>query len=359
VVLTRNRLDTDTRFGGRLPADRQQRVDYTLPIENIYAVLRRLRRALPTGGGVLVSNDQLELALLHLHDPAKMVVQILHGDHDYYYDLATRHECVIDVFIAISRAIHAELMRRLPHRAADILHLPFGVRLPSRRRAADRGPLRLLFAGRLEHGQKGIFDLPHIDRLLEERRVAVQWTVIGGGPHEHQLREQWQRPGVVWRGALPHAAVLNVLADHDVFVLPTRVEGFPVGLIEAMASGLVPVVSDIPSGVPEVVDQGVNGLRPPVGDIGAFADAIEKLARDREQLETMSAAAARRVTDAFDARARTRDYQRLFGEWRERRRARPAHMALPYGSRLDRPWLPNPIVRAVRTGIRQMQGKAT
>ena len=255
---------------------------------------------------------------------------------------------MIDVFAAISRAIYDGLRRRLPHRADDVLYMPFGVPLPERRRVGRAGPLRLVFAGRLEHGQKGVFELPQIDRELQQRGVEVEWTIIGGGPHESPLRERWTNTEVVWRGVLSHSDVLTALADFDVFVLPTRAEGFSVALVEAMASGLVPVVSDIPSGVPEIVEHGVNGFRPPIGDIGGFADAIAVLAGDRARLEAMSAAASARVASDFDARKRTREYQALFRQWRERRRTRPARLRLPYGSRLDRPWIPNALVRLIR-----------
>lgn len=357
AVLTHNRFDVDTRFGGPLSADVAETVEYGLPVENIYAVLRRLWQAVPGGGGVIVTNDLLELAMLHVYDPGKMVVQILHGDHEYYYDLAVRHQQVIDVFVAYSAAMYNELSRRLPHRAQDVVHLPYGVPLPTRCRARRAGPLRLLFAGRLEHGQKGVLDLPQIDRALSERGVGVRWTIVGAGPHAPELRAAWTNAHVEWRGALSHEEVLQLLPEFDVFVLPTRSEGFPVALVEAMACGVVPVVSDIRSGVPELVDHDVNGLRPPVGDIARFADAIASLALDRDKLETMSAAARDGITKRFDVRARTRDYQRLYRQWRARRRPRPARLPLPYGSRLDRPWLPNALVRAVRSGVRQLQGK--
>ena len=359
AVLTRNRLDTDTLFGGRLAADTQTTVEFALPVENIYAVLKRLREAIPDGGGVLVSNDLLELAMLHVYDTPRMVVQLLHGDHAYYYDLATRHQDVIDVFAAYSRAMYNELRRRLPQRADDVLYMPYGIPMPERVRAArSDGPLRLLFAGRLEHGQKGVFELPMIDRLLAERQVAVTWSVIGAGPDEQKLRAEWQAPHVTWHGVLPHADVLRQLADYDVFVLPTRTEGFPVALVEAMASGLVPVVSNIASGVPEVVDDRVSGFRPEVGDVAGFAAAIEALARDRAALNAMSRAARERVSSAFNAEHRTREYQQLFAGWRERRRPRTSRPPLPYGSRLDRPWVPNSVVRAVRSGMRAWAGKS-
>ena len=63
-------------------------------------------------------------------------------------------------------------------------------------------------------------------------------------------------PQVRWLGRLTTPALLDQYVAQDVFVLPTRAEGFPVALVEAMGAGLVPVVSDIESGVPEIVDAG-------------------------------------------------------------------------------------------------------
>ena len=63
AVLTHNPLSSDTRFGGTLPADWQRTVEFRSPVENFVSVLRRLRRAIPDGEGVLVANDLLELAM--------------------------------------------------------------------------------------------------------------------------------------------------------------------------------------------------------------------------------------------------------------------------------------------------------
>jgi hypothetical protein len=124
-----------------------------------------------------------------------------------------------------------------------------------------------------------------------------------------------------------------------------------------MGAGLVPIVSDIASGVPELVEHRVSGLRLPVGDVPGFADAIADLAADRATLETMSAAARRAIGSRFDPRPRTAAYQALFAEWRVLRRPRPARLPIPYRTRLDQPWLPNPVVRTVRTAIRRYRGK--
>jgi glycosyltransferase involved in cell wall biosynthesis len=220
------------------------------------------------------------------------------------------------------------------------------------------GKLRLIFAGRLEHEQKGIFDLPLIDQQLREQHTAVEWTIVGGGPHEAELRARWQDPSHVrMRGVKSEAETLALFAEHDVFILPTRAEGFPVALLEAMGAGLVPVVSNLASGIPEVVTDSVNGFRPEIGDVNGFVRAIATLGRDRDLLKTMSYHARQAVIERFDIRERVRDYQQLFSRWQELRQAKTRRSPMPYGSRLDQPWLPNALVYAVRVSQRRLAGR--
>jgi glycosyltransferase involved in cell wall biosynthesis len=277
---------------------------------------------------------------------------MLHGDTEYYYDLAAKHEPIVHAFIAYSRRMHDQLLARLPHRRSTIFYLPYGIPLPAAVRQPAPGPLRLVYAGRFEQQQKGVFDLPEIDRALQSQRVEAVWTVAGAGPDGAELKRRWAfNPNVRWLGPLSTPDLIAQYATQDVFVLPTRHEGFPVALVEAMAAGLTPVVSDIPSGVPEVVDER-NGMRVPVGDVPACAQAIAALAADRSRLDAIGAAARTVVASRFDIRDRVADYQALYARWPEFYRPIAPGRHLQYGSRLDQPWIPNPVVRLVRTAIR-------
>jgi len=247
VILTHNPLWTDARFGGRFKADYQATFEFKTPVENLYAVVRRLRAAIPVGEGILLANDLLELAMASACDCSRAVVQILHADTDYYYDLAARHDDVIDAFVVYGQTMERRLKERLPHRSNDIYFMPYGMAQPTRRRTAVSGKLRLLFAGRLEHVQKGVLDLPAVDRILAERGIDVQWTIVGSGPDEQALRHAWTSPRVSFLGTKTHEEVIGIASEHDVFVLPTRWEGVPVALLEAMSVGLVPVVSRVES----------------------------------------------------------------------------------------------------------------
>lgn len=354
VVLLDRDGDTDARTMAPLGGETQQVFRYDLPLDNLSFVLKRLYSVLPPGPGLMISNEWLELAMCHLHDPGRTVLQIVHDE--YNLGLAQTNDHVVDVFVAHSRHFHQRLLQALPHRRDRIFHLPYGVSIsPKRRRPVD-GPLRLVFIGRLSEG-KGVWDLPVIDGLLRERDVPVTWTVIGAGPEGERLKREWPADNHLRYVSPPsNAEVLAVARRHDVFVLPTRFEGFPVALLEAMSVGLVPVVTDLPSGIPEAVTPD-TGYRVPMTDCRAFADAIYVLHHDRTRLEAMSRASRAKVEIDFDLRERARSYHDLFARWRDFRRTPSIRGRLPYGSRLDRPWFPNPLVHALRASHRFLRGK--
>ena len=319
VVLTHNHLNTDVRFAQPLACDTQTTVEYTLPIENLHAVMRRLAGAIPAGPGIVVAGDLLDLAMLSVHDVGRAVILILHGDHDYYYDLAVKHDRVVHAYVAYSRRMYEQLLEHLPHRAASIHYIPYGIPLPERVRRPAAGPLRLIFAGRLEHGQKGVLELPAIAAGLRDRSIDATWTIIGDGPDGAKLRAAWpESESVRYLGSLTNADTIDRLADHDVFVLPTRVEGLPVALLEAMGCGVVPVVSNIESGVPDVVTAG--GHWPLAG--GRRRRRICRRDCPPRQ-RSRPARAAERGRPAYGRRAvrRARPRRRLPGAVREIRRS--------------------------------------
>ena len=350
LVLTRNEDSSDTPIGD-LPDVSVTRVSWS-PRGNFRSTLRRLHAAIPAGPGVLVCSDLMELAMLSVQPTERAVVQIVHGDYDYYYGLAERHEPLIDAFAVGSEALDGELRRRLPHRAESIFHLPYGVPVATRRRRWESGPLRLIASGRLTTG-KGVHHLPDIDRALSERAVAVEWTVVGDGPERDRLEAWFEAPHVTWVGNRPRKEVLAMLPQHDVLVFPTYAEGFSLTLLEAMGAGLVPVASRIPA-VTGVVLSGDTGLLADPETPLSFADAIESMYRDPSQLARMGRAAHNLVASRYEETARMDAYLDLFSNWAALRRADRGHVPLQYGSRLDQPWIPNAAVHALRSIRRRL-----
>ena len=104
--------------------------------------------------------------------------------------------------------------------------------------------------------------------------------MIGDGPDRTWLeglaRDSGASDRIVFRGSLPRHDALAVVAGSEAALLTSAWENFPHSAVEALAVG-VPVVSTAVGGVPEIVQDGVNGLLVPVGDVDAVADAIERI----------------------------------------------------------------------------------
>lgn len=93
--------------------------------------------------------------------------------------------------------------------------------------------------------------------------------------------------------------MVDLYSAMDIFVLPSYREGFPRAAMEAAASGLPVIATDI-RGCREVVDDGVNGSLVPVGDADALAAAIEALGENPEQRTSMGAAGRQKAEAEFD-----------------------------------------------------------
>ena len=319
------------------------------PGRNWYTLYRRLADIAGDTEGVLVSNDTYDLIMLTCYNIPKKAVQIVHDG--YNVKLALRFEEVVDAFVCHSLYYYEMLCQLLDHRREDIYHLPYGIPLanaPLKSRKHDR-PLQLFFLGRHD-ANKGIFDLYEINRLLQEKNIPVNWLILGKGPASDTLKEQWRNePNVQFRTPATNEEVLQLAAESDIFVFPTKFEGFPVALVETMSVGCVPVASDLPGGIREVILDAETGFRCRMNDNEAFAGQIEKLHFDRELLDKMSRKARETIYAGYNAEIQSPKYQELFNRTADSP-GPPRHHAVKkkLGSRLDQPWLPDSIVKFLR-----------
>jgi colanic acid/amylovoran biosynthesis glycosyltransferase len=198
------------------------------------------------------------------------------------------------------------------HCGVDLSTIPF--------RADGREPGLIMAVGRLDP-IKG-FDVL-IDALgeLAKQGRKVRARIIGEGPLEGPMKAAIARHGltgmVELMGALPYAEVRKSLYASSIFALPSVVtesgdrDGIPVSLMEAMAAG-TPSVSTKVSGIPELIDDGREGLLVPERDPRALAAALARLL-DEPQLGPQLAVAARaKVEREFDAAVEARKLLELF-----------------------------------------------
>ena len=145
--------------------------------------------------------------------------------------------------------------------------------------------------------QKGLDVL--IAALPRLSGAAAAWpvTLVGDGPERETLQRKARDLGVSDRLRCLgfRSDPERFLAEAAVFVLPSRFEGMPNALLEAMAAGLAVIVTDASPGPLEVVEPGVSGLVVPSDDPVALAAAMEALASDPERCRRMGAAASQRI----------------------------------------------------------------
>jgi colanic acid/amylovoran biosynthesis glycosyltransferase len=219
--------------------------------------------------------------------------------------------------IAISDFGRSQLMRlcakeRWPHIHVVRCGVDLDVYAPALERSERAGAVKILFVGRLLHG-KGLVLLFEAIAALRRRGLDVTATVVGDGPGRAEARRDVAALGVSdhvrFLGSIGQDDLRAQYVRADIFCLPSFAEGIPVVAMEAMAMEL-PVVSTRIMGVPELIDDGVNGLLVAPGRVDQLVEALERLVRSPEERRRLGRAGRERIRDDYDvvrSAARMRD----------------------------------------------------
>jgi glycosyltransferase involved in cell wall biosynthesis len=182
------------------------------------------------------------------------------------------------------------------------------------------GTLRVLGVGRLVE-KKGFDVMVEACAVLRRRGVPFEALIVGQDDrHGEAVRQRIAELGLEAQVGLPgpmsQAELLTQYRRASALCMPCRVlpadrDGIPNVLVEAMAAG-APVVATAVSGIPELVDDGVNGLLVAPDEPEALADALIRLHRDPALAERLTAAAHRTVRERFDGERLARELAALF-----------------------------------------------
>jgi len=227
----------------------------------------------------------------------------------------------VDCFIAASEAIRqmlvsdgiAEAQAVTVHEGIDVEHVT----------AAP--PVDVHQAFFLPHGAPVVGNIaalvPHKGQryLIEAAHLVVQqipdarFVILGEGDLREHLEKQVKDHHLEKHVLLPgfRTDVLGCLKTFDLFVMSSVTEGLGTSLLDAMAASR-PIVATTAGGIPEIVDDGVNGLLVPPRDHHALADAIVRALKDAELRRRMGAAGFARVNERFTVERMVSETARVY-----------------------------------------------
>ncbi|MGB5544816.1 MAG: glycosyltransferase family 4 protein [Gammaproteobacteria bacterium] len=176
-------------------------------------------------------------------------------------------------------------------------------------RASWGGEFVIGHIGALDDKDKGQHQIIEIARLLCDSHPELRFVLVGGGPDEAGLRAAASGlPSVHFAGHTEHVG--DYLGAFDLFLFPSRREGLGSILLDAMASGL-PVVASRVGGIPELIEDGVNGCLLEVDDVPGMAQVLCALAGDPARRAQMIKANRLRASE-FSAAVMTERYLEMY-----------------------------------------------
>lgn len=221
-----------------------------------------------------------------------------------------------DVVVALGER-WAQRLRTIAPRAV-VVTVPNAVRVVgSAHQPAQGEPVHVVFLGEIGE-RKGTFVL--LDAWAELMGAADRphaRLTIAGDREVDRARAMIARLGlhdsVELRPWLSPVEVSQLLAAAQVLALPSRSEGQPMAVLEAMANGLCVVASNV-GGIPEMVEDGRSGLLVQPADVSALAAVLRSVVADSDLRARLGEAALRRVRAHFDIDVVWRRFDALYGE---------------------------------------------
>jgi glycosyltransferase involved in cell wall biosynthesis len=226
-----------------------------------------------------------------------------------------------DLLITLSSQWREFYIRACELPPSKVVALPNPVRVPAR--VVERGnrpEVRFSHLGKLG-SNKGSYDLVKAFFALPEKlRARARMTFAGNGDLEELRKLVAHEPRIEVRSWIDAQERERLLNESDVFALPSYIEGVPMALLEAMASGL-PCITTPVGGIPDVFTDGAEGLMIKPGDVEALTASMARLISDdafRLQAGHAAHERARKYDVHVYARGLAECYQRVapVSEWR-------------------------------------------
>lgn len=311
VILLHNTSGNEkVRITSALNCDNLVKIVYKDHWNNKFSILKKIRDELSDDSILIVNDGGISLDVIGLFKLKIPVVYIMHGDLDHYYKVLASKSEFIGKIITISDFLCEKLSGQNLKMPIESIKFPVP-NVPNLERIVSE-KIRLVFVGSLIK-TKGVYSLIEIVNCLESNNVDYTLNIIGQGREESTMRQLLEsNKNVHFLGQLINEDVMAMHNSHDIILLPSVSEGLPVVLVEAMKCGVIPMVTNLRSGIPELIAHSENGFLVKLDETSKYCEYILNLKNDMAMRQTMSKLCIDKANLNFDAYTQAKAYENAF-----------------------------------------------
>jgi glycosyltransferase involved in cell wall biosynthesis len=273
----------------------------------------------------------------HFANPTAFIAMLANKYKNWGYSISVHGPDVfyqVDTAMLVQKIMAARFVRCISHYCRSqlwrlvpvsmwnkfhIVHCGVDPELYSPVRRHENAVPEILCVGRLTSA-KGQHILLEAAQQIKQQGHSFHLTFVGEGQDrpslENQIRNLHLEEHVSLTGALGQDKVMDYYRKADLFVLPSFAEGVPVVLMEAMALE-IPVISTRITGIPELIEDGRNGLLVTPGNSVELAESIVRILKSKSLATRLGKEGRKAVLDEFNQRENNQYLQRLFMKYAE------------------------------------------
>ena len=267
---------------------------YSLTAEQIFHIYSILKSQLPCTVICNFATVNFLAAVLvkHFFSDQVELIAVVHNDEDIYYEAYGCAEKYISKCMVISEKIKKRMQNQgMPIEKLQTLNWKIPVDAGLKRYYSKQGEaLRLGYAGRITVCQKRLDLIVEVAEKLKRHHIKFKLSIAGTGNYLDEFCRRIQDKNlaefVFCVGQVNHEKISDFWKEQDIMISCSEWEGHSISQCEAMAQGVVPILTDV-SGARDDVDDGTNGFIVPVGAVDEIVNKVCYLNQNRDVLERM------------------------------------------------------------------------
>jgi glycosyltransferase involved in cell wall biosynthesis len=287
--------------------------------EGFLAISPSDQKVINTELALLLNQHQVDVFLpisyIEFHNAAQSIktqTKIIKVAMVLNYEMLLNSKDYITMFVVTTPRQYSDLSKLdIPKKRLNTIPNPTTLYEESRK---ESDGIKIGFIGRISHPPKGVLFIPRIFSSIRKKHKNVKLKYLGGGQDLNALKMMhfFDRLAhrVEFTGRFQIEDIPRLASDIDIFLMPSKSEGFGIALIEAMSMGIVPIVSRIEGVTDWIVEDGVSGFVVNRNE-KSFVEKALYLIENPEERMAMAEQARQRVAEMFTVEIVSKRYAEL------------------------------------------------